>query len=191
MVTFAVANIFGLRLAARLQNLLTALKLAVLGAFLLAAFSLGHGQLQHFAMDASRTSHHSLPAQFAVSLIFVMFAYSGFNAATYVAEEMNQPERDLPRALVSGTVLVGLLYVALNLAFIYALPLASMRGVVRVGAQAARSLFGSEGGAYFGAVMSVGLLSCVSAMIIVGPRVYYAMAQDGYFFKDAVRVHSR
>jgi APA family basic amino acid/polyamine antiporter len=191
VLAFAVVNILGLRLAARLQNLLTALKLAVLGAFLLAAFSLGHGQVRHFAMDALRTSHHSLPAQIAVSLIFVMFAYSGWNAATYVPEEMKQPERDLPRALVSGTLLVGFLYVALNVAFIYALPLESMRGVVRVGAQAARSLFGSGGGAYFGAVMSVGLLSCVSAMVIVGPRVYYAMAQDGCFFKEAARVHSR
>ena len=191
VATFAVVNIFGLRLAARLQNLLTGLKLVVLGAFLLAAFTLGDGQVSHFAMNAARTSHHSLPAQFAVSLIFVMFAYSGWNAATYVAEEMKHPQRDLPRALVSGTLLVGLLYVALNVAFIYAVPLDSMKGVVRVGAQAASSLFGSRGGGFFAAVMSVGLLSCVSAMVIVGPRVYYAMAQDGCFFKDVARVHSR
>ncbi len=120
-----------------------------------------------------------------------MFAYSGWNAATYVAEEMKTPERTLPRALISGTLLVGAFYLALNAAFIYALPLEAMKGVVRVGAAAAGALFGTRGGDIFSAIMAVSLLSCVSAMVIVGPRVYYAMAQDGCFFRAAARVHPR
>jgi APA family basic amino acid/polyamine antiporter len=191
VAVFAAINILGLRLAANLQNVLTALKLGVLGTFLALAFTIGKGALGHFHEVTARTSSHSLGAQFAVSLIFVMFAYSGWNAATYVAEEIKAPERTLPAALVAGTLLVGILYIVLNAAFIYALPLASLKGVVRVGGAAAGALFGARGGGVFSAIMAVGLLSCVSAMVIVGPRVYYAMAQDGCFFRGAARVHPR
>ncbi len=188
---FAAVNILGLRLAAKLQNILTGLKLAVLGAFLALVFLFGKGSMGHFQELTARTSTHSVAAQFAVSLIFVMFAYSGWNAATYVAEEIKSPERTLPAALVSGTLLVGALYIALNIAFIYALPLASLKGVVRVGSAAAGASFGVKGGGIFSAIMAIGLLSCVSAMVIVGPRVYYAMAQDGCFFRGAARLHPR
>jgi APA family basic amino acid/polyamine antiporter len=188
---FALINILGLRWAAALQNFLTTLKLGVLGTFLALAFVLGNGRGAHFAMQATRTSHHSLSAQFAVSLIFVMFAYSGWNAATYVAEEMKTPERTLPAALATGTLVVAGLYLALNAAYIYALPLQAMKGVERIGAAAADALFGSRGGDVFSAVMAAALLSCVSAMVMVGPRVYYAMAQDGCFFRDAARLHPR
>jgi APA family basic amino acid/polyamine antiporter len=191
VVIFAVVNVLGLRLAANLQNVLTGLKLGVLGAFLVLAFTLGKGSVAHFAETATRTSPHSLWAQFAVSLIFVMFAYSGWNAATYVAEEMMTPQRTLPAALLTGTLAVGIIYLLLNAAFIYALPLEAMKGVVRIGGAAAGALFGPRGGGVFSAVMAVALLSCVSAMVIVGPRVYYAMAQDGCFFRGAARVHPR
>ena len=191
VVLFAVINIRGLRLAARFQNFLTAIKLGVLLFFLGLTLVMGHGSVGHFSQVAVRTSTHSLGAQFAVSLIFVMFAYSGWNAATYVAGEMKTPERTLPVALVTGTLTVAALYVALNAAFIYALPLESMKGVVRVGAASAGALFGTLGGGIFSIVMAVGLLSCVSAMVLVGPRVYYAMANDGCFFRGAARVHPR
>lgn len=191
ITAFAAINILGLRLAANLQNVLTSLKLGVLATFLVLAFSVGKGSLDHFSLAAARTSTHSLGAQFAVSLIFVMFAYSGWNAATYVAEEMKTPERTLPAALVSGTLLVAVFYCALNAAFLYALPLEKMKGVVRVGGAAAEALFGAKGGGLFSAIMAIGLLSCVSAMVIVGPRVYYAMAQDGCFFRGAARLHPR
>ena len=191
VAAFAGINILGLRLAAKLQNLLTSLKLGVLLTFLALAFNVGTGSFEHFSQPAARVSAHSLGAQFAVSLIFVMFAYSGWNAATYVAEEMKTPESTLPTALVSGTLLVAVFYLALNAAFLYALPLEKMKGVVRVGGAAAVALFGDRGGGLFSAIMAVGLLSCVSAMVIVGPRVYYAMAKDGCFFPAAARLHPR
>ncbi len=191
VAVFAVVNIVGIRFAGKVQNLLTGFKIGILGAFLALAFLLGKGSASHFSAQAVRTSHHSLGAQFAVSLIFVMFAYSGWNAAAYVAEEMKSPERTLPASLVAGTLIVAAFYFALNVAFIYALPLEAMKGVERIGAAAAAALFGGKGGDFFSAVMSVGLLSTVSAMTIVGPRVYYAMAQDGCFFSGAARVHAR
>ncbi|MBI1941736.1 MAG: APC family permease, partial [Acidobacteria bacterium] len=188
---FALVNVLGLRLAANLQTVLTGLKIGILATFLTLAFAVGHGDWGNFTLTADRTSSHTMSAQFAVSLIFVMFAYSGWNAATYVAEEMKNPERTLPLALVTGTAVVAAFYLALNVAFIYALPLESLKGVVRVGAEAATALFGSGGGGVFSGIMGVGILSCVSAMVLVGPRVYYAMARDGYFFAGAGRVSSR
>ena len=191
VILFSVINVLGLRRAAWIQNLLTGLKLAALGFFCALAFTWGHGSASHFSQVTTRNSPHSLPAQFAVSLVFVMFAYSGWNAATYVSGEIKTPERTIPAALVTGTLTVAALYVLLNAAFIYALPLASMKGVVAIGDAAAGALFGLRGGNFFSAMMSVGLLSCVSAMVITGPRVYFAMASDGCFFRTAARIQPR
>jgi APA family basic amino acid/polyamine antiporter len=189
VVVFSVINIVGLRLAARIQNLITGLKLGVLVLFLGFALAIGHGSVAHFSQVAVRTSTHSLPAQFAVSLIWVMFAYSGWNAATYVSGEMKTPERTIPVSLVVGTLTVAAFYLLLNVAFVYALPLESMKGVGAIGAASAAALFGPGGGDFFSAIMSVGLISCVSAMVIAGPRVYFAMAVDRCFFPTAARIH--
>ncbi len=191
VTAFAAVNIVGLRLAANLQNLLTLLKIGVLTGFLAMAFVIGHGNWNHFVQPVIRVSTHNLALQFAVSLTFVMFAYSGWNAATYVAEEIRSPESSLPLSLVSGTLLVIVFYLACNVAFIYALPLEKLKGVLPVGSEAARALFEGRGGAIFSGMMAAALLSCISAMVIVGPRVYYAMAQDGCFFSSAARVHPR
>jgi APA family basic amino acid/polyamine antiporter len=191
VVVFSVVSIVGLRLAARVQNVITGLKIGVLLLILGFAFTIGHGSVGHFSQTASRTSTHSLPAQFAVSLIWVMFAYSGWNAATYVSGEMKTPERTIPAALVVGTLTVAAFYLLLNVAFVYALPLESMKGVVAIGEASAGALFGLRGGNFFSAIMSVGLLSCVSAMVIAGPRVYFAMAADRCFFPAAARIHPR
>jgi len=95
-----------------------------------------------------------LPAQFVVSLIFVMFAYSGWNAATYVSGEMKTPERTIPKALVVGTLTVAAFYLLLNVAFVYALPLESMKGVVAIGEASAGALFGLRGASFFSAMMA-------------------------------------
>ncbi|MCL5005182.1 MAG: amino acid permease [Acidobacteria bacterium] len=191
IAAFALVNILGLKLAANVQNLLTGLKLLVLVGFLTLAFSVGEGHWHHFAETTTRASSHNLALQFAVSLTFVMFAYSGWNAATYVAEEIQSPERTLPLVMVTGTLVVAVLYLVSNVAFIYALPLKSLKGVLPVGSEAAKALFQGRGGELFSGMMAAALLSCVSAMVIVGPRVYYAMAQDGCFFASAARVHPR
>jgi APA family basic amino acid/polyamine antiporter len=129
--------------------------------------------------------------QFAISLIFVFYGYSGWNAAVYVAEEIRDPERTLPVALTLGTLLVAAIYLALNALYIYATPLEEMKGVLAVGSQAATGLFGSRAGGLFSAAMAASLLATVNAMCMIGPRVYYAMARDGAFFSAAGRVHPR
>jgi len=191
VAVFTAVNLIGVSEVARLQNVLTATKLVVIGAFLVLGFTVGAGDWAHFSEPALRTSTSPLPAQFAVSLIFVFYGYSGWNAAVYVAEEIRDPERTLPAALILGTLAVAAIYAALNVLYIYAAPLEDMKGVVAVGALTATALFGDRGGGLFSGAMAVSLLATVNAMCMIGPRVYYAMARDRAFFSAAARVHPR
>ena len=191
VLVFTLLNIFGLQRVARVQNVLTGVKVLVLIAFIALGFTMGSGSVTHFSMSATRESSTSLTAQFAVSLVFVFVAYSGWNAATYVAEELRQPVRTLPMAMGIGTALVTVLYIALNLVFIYAVPLEELKGQEAVGAFAASRLFGPEGTGIFGGLMALSLMSTVNAMVTVGPRVYYAMAGNGAFPSIAAKVHPR
>ena len=191
ILAFTALNLMSVDVVAKMQNTLTGVKLTVLAALLVLGFLFGSGDWGHFAQAAERTSSTSIPAQFALSLVFVYFGYSGWNAAVYVAEEIKDPERTLPRSLLLGTLLVAAFYAALNCLFIYATPLEEMKGVVAVGAQAARNLFGDSGGGVFAAGMALSLLATVNAMCMIGPRVYYAMARDGAFFSAAGIVHPK
>jgi len=188
---FTVINFFGIQRVARLQNVLTTLKVLVLVAFIFLGLSMGTGSWEHFSEPAARTSTNPLAAQFAISLFFIYVSYSGSNAATYVAEELKQPSRTLPIALAAGTALVAILYLALNVTFIYAAPLEDMKGEIAIGSLAARHLFGAGGAGIFSALMALSLVSTVNAMVTIGPRVYYAMAKNGAFLSAAARVSGR
>ena len=191
VAAFTVLNILGVQRVARVQNVLTATKVLVLLAFIVLGFTIGDGNASHFAASATRTVSTSLPGQFALSLVFVFFAYSGWNAATYVAEELRHPARTLPLAMGIGTALVTALYLVLNFVFVYALPLEDLKGQEAVGAIAASRLFGPEIAGIFSGLMALSLMSTVNAMITVGPRVYYAMAGNGAFPAIAAKVHPR
>ena len=191
VLAFTAVNVFNVSRVEKLQIALTGTKLVVIAAFLVLGFSVGSGDWVHFTQPAERTATSSLTSQFAVSLIFVFYGYSGWNAAVYVAEEIRNPERTLPIALGAGTLLVATLYGALNVLYVYANSLDDMKGVVAVGALAAKSLFGDRAGGLFSAAMAVSLLATINAMCMIGPRVYYAMARNGAFFAVAARVHPR
>ena len=188
---FTILNCFGLGRTAKVQNVLTSTKLVVLAGFLLLGFTVGTGSWSHFAQPAVRTSTVGLPAQFFVSLLWVMVGYSGWNAATYVAEEIRRPERTLPLALGAGTAVVALLYLGLNVIYVYATPLEQLKGQTAVGRLAAVSLFGPGVGGAFALLMALCIVSTVSAEVTIGPRVYYAMAKNKAFFSAAAKVHPR
>ncbi len=191
IVALTALNFVGIGIASRVQNALTVLKLTVLSALLVFGFAVGNGDWSHFSETTERTSSLGLPAQFFISLVFVYWAYSGWNAAVYVAEEIKEPEKTLPRAMIFGAIFVSFFYIALNCLFIYANPLEQMKGVVAIGAQAAGSLFGEAGGRFFAIAMAASLMATINAMCLVGPRVYYAMAQNKAFFPAAAKVHPR
>jgi APA family basic amino acid/polyamine antiporter len=191
IAVFTILNCFGVKRIARLQTVLTSTKLLVVASFVILGFAAGAGDWSHFSTPAVRTSTLSLPTQFIVSLLVVVFGYSGWNAATYVAEEVRRPERTLPAAIAAGTLIVAALYLALNMAFIYAAPLEQMKGVIAIGDVAADNLFGVNVGGTFAALMALSILGTVNAMVIVGPRVYYAMARNKAFFPAAAKVDPR
>ncbi len=191
IVLFTILNCVGLTRAARVQNILTGTKLAVVLAFIVFGILVGTGDWSHFSQPAIRTSTTPLGSQFAISLFWVYFGYSGWNAATYVAEELRQPHRTLPIALALGTGIVALMYLGLNVAFIYGTDLESMKGVFAIGSLAASRLFGPEISGIFSALMAISILSTVNAMVTIGPRVYFAMARNGAFFGFAKKVNPR
>ncbi len=188
---FTVLNCFGVGRAAKVQNVLTGTKLVVLTGFVLLGFTAGTGSWSHFSHPAVRSTSSGLAASFGVELLWVMFAYSGWNAATYVAEEVRRPERTLPVAIAAGTALVAALFMALNLVFIYSTPLEQMKGEVAVGSLAATNLFGGHVAGAFSMLMALALVATVNAEVTVGPRVYYAMAKNRAFFRAAGEVHPR
>jgi amino acid transporter len=119
-------------------------------------------------------------ATLAVSLVWVMFSYSGWNAAIYIGGEVRDPGRNLPLALAAGTVIVMVLYVLLNAVFVYSTPVAALAGKLEVGRIAAESLGGAGWGIAVTLIVALALISSVSSMMMAGPRVYARMADDGY-----------
>jgi len=191
ILAFTTLNCFGVGRMAKVQNVLTGTKVLVILGFIGLGFLVGTGSWAHFSEPAVRTSTTSLPSQFIVSLVWVMVGYSGWNAATYVAEELKRPERNLPLALAVGSTIVAALYLGLNLLFIYSTPLEKMKGVLAIGSLSASNLFGSQVAETFAALMAISIMSSVSAMVTIGPRVYYAMAKNKAFFETAAAVHPR
>ena len=191
IIGMTLVNLLDLKAVSSLQNIFTGFKIGVLVLLCIAGFAAGTGNWGHFSMTAVRTSSSGLFAQFAVSLCFIYTAYSGWNAATYVAEEIEQPAKTLPRALALGTGIVALLYLALNVLFIYAMPLEQMKGVFAIGSTSAAKLFGPGIGGLFSALMAIALFATINAMVTIGPRVYYAMAKNRAFFAFAGQLSER
>ena len=186
IIVLSLVHYHSLAMGARVQNVLTIFKITLVLGFITAALAWGRGSFEHFSQGLHTSS--LFQERFAVSLIFVFFAYSGWNAAAYVGSEIKRPQRNIPLALIMGTGGVTVLYLLLNGVYIYALAPDEMKGVLEVGAKAATSLFGLQAGRYVSSAIALGLLSVLSAMIMAGPRVYYAMSRDGLFFSALGRV---
>jgi APA family basic amino acid/polyamine antiporter len=181
VVLVSLVHYHSLRVGTRVQNGLTVFKVLLVTGFIAAAFLSGNGDTAHFRAVAGKGAALS-PAAFAVSLVFISFAYSGWNSAAYLGSEIVNPKRNIPLALFMGTAAVTLVYLALNTVYIYALDPGDMENVLEIGAAAASALFGEGAGRIFGAAVALGLLSVISAMVMTGPRIYYAMSRDGVFF---------
>lgn len=163
------------------NDVMTALKVGGIVGIIIAAFAVGTGSLDTLTAVSPRFEELSAGggfAAFGTSLIFVMFCYSGWNAAAYMAGEMREPQRDLPRALVLGTAAVLVLYLGLNAVYFYGASVDELAGQVEVGVVAARSLFGGWGVGLVTAVLCASILASASAMTLAGPRVYYALGRD-------------
>ena len=146
-------------------------------AFLVCGFVIGTAQPVSFAPSASDFTH-IVSAPFAISLVFVMYSFSGWNAATYIIGEVRLPERNVPRAMLIGTLIVLVLYVALNAVFLHTAPIDKLAGQLDVARISGSYIFGEFGGRIVGAMICFGLISSISAMMWIGPRVMMTMGED-------------
>ena len=188
ILLITLPNLVGHRQSAWTQNLTTLLKLGLFVVLVVLAFLFGEGRLANIAQGQPIGKVQLGTA--ATQLFYVMFAYSGWNAASYLAGEIKNPARILPRSLLLGAGLVVVLYLALNLVFAYAVPLADVGfdNAEQVPQLAVQNLFGPRISSVFSVLLGLTFLATVSAFIITGPRVYYAMAKDGLFPSAAAYV---
>lgn len=172
-----LVHLSGVRLGTTFQNVSTLIKVALIVAFIVAGFSVADPQAISFLPQPGDFGLIA-SAPFAVSLVFVMYSYSGWNAATYIAGDVKDPERSLPRAMLVATLVVMLLYVALNAVFLYTTPVAAMAGQLNVAQIAGEHIFGVAGGRVVALLICIGLVSAISAMMWIGPRVTVTMGED-------------
>ncbi|HEY7644211.1 MAG TPA: amino acid permease [Hyphomicrobiales bacterium] len=173
----AIVHLYGIRQGSRFQNISTFIKLGLILVLIVSGFVLGTPQDISFALAAHDLTYLG-SAPFAISLVFVLYSYSGWNAATYIAGEIHEPHKNLPRSIIVSLLLVILLYVALNAVFLYTTPMSLMAGKIDIALIAGKQIFGESGGRIVGALICIGLVSSISAMTWIGPRVTMTMGED-------------
>ena len=173
----SLVHLSGLKMSASFHNISTIFKILLIFVFIVAALVMGEAQPISFMPEAIDLTHLS-GAPFAISLVFVMYSYSGWNASTYIIGEMKDPQRSAPRSLFFATLIVMFLYVGINAVFIYTTPIDMMKGELEVALVVGKHIFGDTGGRIVGGLICFGLVSAISAMIWIGPRVTKVMGED-------------
>jgi len=173
----SIVQLTGVKHSSTFQLISTILKVVLITGFLIAGFVVGTPQPVSFAPSAPDLGYIT-SAPFAIGLVFVMYSFSGWNAATYIIGEMRAPQQSLPRALLAGTLIVLVLYVALNAVFLHTTPIDKLSGQLDVARIAGSYIFGEIGGRIVGAMICIGLVSSISAMMWIGPRVMMTMGED-------------
>ncbi len=189
LVTSAI-NYLGVRRGITVNNWASFAKLAGIAIFVTAAFTVGVGDPTRLGPLVAGATAAAPVAAFGLALSPVLFTYLGWNAPVYVASEIHDPGRTVPRALFLGLGICTAAYLALNVVYLYALPLDALRGEPNAGAAAARALFGPLAGRLVAAFVVVSILGTLHATILVGPRIAYAMALDDLFVGGAAEVHA-
>jgi len=195
IATLTCVNVFGLRWGALLQNVSTWTKFSAMAAFVGLGFLLGKGDWSHFNPHGVPLSMGLGPAQLisalGVGLIAVFWAYDGWVYITWVAGEVKDPRRNVPRAMVLGVLAVGLIYIAMNLTYMYALPLRDIAQHETIAHAAAAALFSPSAAMWLSLTIAVSCFSAAATCTLSGARVYLAMAQDGVFFKRMAEIHPK
>jgi APA family basic amino acid/polyamine antiporter len=189
-------NVFGLRWGALLQNMSTWTKFAAMAVFVVLGFAIGKGHWSNFtAQTAGGLSMGLSPSQFVsalgVGLIAVFWAYDGWVYITWVAGEVKDPRRNVPLAMVLGVLVVGVIYLAMNMVYVYALPLTEIAKYETIAHAAASALFSPNAALWLSATIAVSCFSAAAACTLSGSRVYMAMAQDGVFFRRMAVIHPK
>ncbi len=182
VIGISLLHVQNLKLGSYFQNTLTPLKVILIVSLIICGLFLAKPQnINFFPVAGDLNLIFSSP--FAVSLVYVMYSYSGWNASVYIASEIDKPQRNLPYSLFLGTITVLLLYVLINFTFLYTTPISELSGKLEVGYAAGNRIFGSVGGQIMSLLISLGLLSTISSMSWAGPRVTQVIGEDIPFFK--------
>ncbi len=192
LIAFLTAvNYRGVTLSKYITNVSSVIKITALGLFILFGLWSGTTQPVDYRINPQEIDFGQLVVAFGVALIAVAWSFAGWEEVSFVAGEVRRPSRNLPRALFLGTAGVTVLYLLVNYVYLKTLPVSEMAGVVRVGEAAANVLFGETGAVLLSAAVIVSIVGALNGSVLVGPRVYFAMARDGLFFRKAAEVHPR
>ena len=172
-----LVHLYSVRAGGTFQNFFTWPKVLLITGFIVAGFAAGHRQPVSFSPGTGDLGS-LFSAPFAVSLVYVMYAFSGWNASTYIVGEVRDPKRNVPRSLLLGTLIVLVLYLGLNTMFLYTTPMEKLNGQLDVGVIAGTRIFGNAGGRLIGALICIVLISSISSMVWIGPRVSMTMGED-------------
>ena len=189
IVLLSAINYAGVRHGSRLQTLFTGGKLLAVAGIVGLGFALGAAVPQHFVGTASVQAESA--GGFLLAMVAGLFAYGGWHMVTYSSEETVEPERTIPRALVIGTLTVTVAYMAMNAVYLYVMPLDRVAASTRVAADLADTLLGAGGGGAMSGIVMFSSFGALAGIVLAGPRVYYAMAQDGLLFRWFSELHPR
>ena len=182
VISVSMIHTKNLKFGSYFQQILTILKVLLILILIGCGLLLTNSQGLNF-LPAAEDFPLIFSSPFAIALIYVTYSYSGWNAAVYLASEVEEPEKNIPRSLIGGTAIVVGLYLLLNFIFLYTTPLDSLAGEVEVGSIAAGQIFGASGGKIMGILISFGLISSISSMVLAGPRVTQVIGKDIPLFK--------
>ncbi len=185
-----VVNVLGARAGANLQNLLTVIKLVALAGICGVIFLFAKGNPAHF-VEPGPKGIPGLVGAFGIALVSSFWAYKGWETATYSAGETRNPQRNLPLGLFIGMAIVIVLYIAANLAYLYVLPAGKIAESTRIAADAMSMAIGPAAASIISFVILFSIMGATNANFLCSPRVYYAMAKDGAFFKPLASVHAK
>jgi APA family basic amino acid/polyamine antiporter len=191
ILVLSTCNYLGVVFGKLIQNSFTLVKLAVIVGFIILGLVSGRVAPVEHAVNPTAMSFGSLLVGFGVAIVAVSWAFDGWNNITYVAGEIKNPRSNIPVALVGGTLVITTLYMLVNLVYLRALSPSDMAGVVRIAEEASTTMFGGTGASLVSAAVVVSAFGALNGAIFVGPRVYYAMARDGVFFRKVGKVHPR
>jgi APA family basic amino acid/polyamine antiporter len=192
VLVLACINAFGVRLGARLLRWLTVLKLGVLVLLAAWGFGGGLGDWQNFTpFVAQQPGSDPLGKALAGGMVAAFYSFGGWWDMSKMAGEVRDPARNLPRALILGVLLVTSAYITISVVFLYLVPVAQVSSNEAFAAQAGEVLFGRAGGLIFSSIVMISVLGSLSSIMIGAPRVYYAMAVDGLFFRGMAAIHPR
>jgi len=191
ILLLSAINYVGVAFGKTVQNVLTIIKIGTVLAFVVFGFIFAGGASIDLSLNPEGWGIGQLLTGFGLAFVSVFWAFDGWNNINYVAGEIKNPKRDLKFALIMGTLGITLLYFFTNIIYFLALPVGEMIGVVTVAERASSSLFGATAAGLISAMILISILGATNGAIFVGPRVYYAMARDGLFFKKVGGVHPR